>query len=86
MENFYVDDEEKNDVLNKSKKSTTLWPSPDLLKHQVAIKGDTLAGIVITSKPIKSKKMIGKMFTGAAVLGYTAALTLDADNAIEATA
>ena len=39
---------------------------------------------VITNKKSKSKMLFGKMLAAAAVLGYTSAVNLNTENAIEA--
>ena len=63
---------------------SVLRHSADLLKTAGAIKGDVQSETVITNKESKSKMLFGKMLAGAAVLGYSSALNLNNENALEA--
>ena len=53
------------------------------MKGQVAIKGDVLTEIVIESKEIKREMKFGKMLVGAAVFGYTAAVSIDTEITVD---
>ena len=55
------------------------------MNGQGTIKGDAFAVIVIKSKETKRKMKFGKMLAGAAVIGYSAAVSIDTENALEAT-
>ena len=65
--------------MKENKKGTASRGTPDLLKGQGTIKDDSLDEIVITSKEIKSEMKFGKMLVGAAIFGYTAAVSLDTE-------
>ena len=69
--------------MKESKKRTASRRAPDLLKGQGTIKDEALDEFVITSKKIKREMKFGKMLVGAAVFGYTAAVSLDTEFTVE---
>ena len=53
------------------------------MNGQGAIKGEALVVIVIEIKETKRKMKFAKMLAGAAVIGYSAAVSIDSENALE---